>query len=127
MPVELQEDLPIVRATIDAGSGPLEARLMVDTGASAFIDLNRPFVDAHRLVDAMADAAADNRPAAIGGTAPFLYGTGRRVTFGGQVFDRHTSVCRGRRGFSSRTVRDGIIGKECAAWGVTSTCAERTC
>ncbi len=29
---------------------------MVDTGASQFVDLNRPFVDAHRLVDAVPDA-----------------------------------------------------------------------
>jgi hypothetical protein len=44
IPFELQDGLPIVRAMIDAGSGPIEARLMVDTGASTVIDLNRPFV-----------------------------------------------------------------------------------
>ena len=37
VPFELQENLPVVRVTIDAGSGPMEARLMVDTGASQFI------------------------------------------------------------------------------------------
>ena len=61
VPFELQDDLPIVRATIDAGSGPLEARLMVDTGASTFIDLNRPFVDAHQLVTGTRECA-DERP-----------------------------------------------------------------
>jgi hypothetical protein len=82
VPFELQADLPLVRVTLDAGSGPIEARLMVDTGAGTFIDLNRPFVDAHRLTETMADAKAADRPAAIGGTAPFLYATGRLVTLG---------------------------------------------
>ena len=111
IPFELQEDLPIVRVMIDAGSGPIEARLMVDTGASTFIDLNRPFVEAHRLVDIVPDAKAADRPAALGGTAPFLYGTGRRVTLGGLVFDRpRLGLSRAQSGSSSRTERDGIIG-----------------
>src|SRR5206468_8721063 len=50
VPFELDEDLPIVHVTLDAGTRPLDARLMVDTGAAAFIDLNRPFVDAHQLL-----------------------------------------------------------------------------
>lgn len=111
IPFELQEDLPIVRAMIDAGSGPIEARLMVDTGASTFIDLNRPFVEAHRLVDIIPDAKAADRQAALGGTAPFLYGTGRRVRLGGLVFDRpRLGLSRAQSGSSSRTERDGIIG-----------------
>ena len=111
IPFELQEDLPIVRAMIDAGSGPIEARLMVDTGASTFIDLNRPFVEANRLVDIIPDAKAADRPAALGGTAPFLYGTGRRVTLGGLVFDRpRLGLSRAQSGSSARTERDGVIG-----------------
>ena len=111
IPFELQEDLPIVRVMVDAGSGPIEARLMVDTGASTFIDLNRPFVEAHRLVETLPDAKAADRPAALGGTAPFLYGTGRRVTLGGLVFDRpRLGLSRARSGSSSRSERDGVIG-----------------
>jgi len=111
IPFELQEDLPIVRAMIDAGSGPIEARLMVDTGASTFIDLNRPFVEAHRLLETVPDASGADRPAALGGTAPFLYGTGRRVTLGGLGFDRpRLGFSRARSGSSSRSERDGIIG-----------------
>jgi hypothetical protein len=33
VPFELQDDLPVVRAVVDACSGPIEARLMLDTGA----------------------------------------------------------------------------------------------
>lgn len=113
VPFELQENLPIVRVTIDAGTGPLDARLMVDTGASTTIDLNRPFVDAHRLVEAMPDAAAMNRPAALGGTAPFLYGTARQATLAGQVFARpRLGLSRARSGSSARAERDGVIGTE---------------
>ena len=111
IPFELQEDLPIVRVMVDAGSGPIDARLMVDTGASTFIDLNRPFVEAHRLVEMLPDAKAADRPAALGGTAPFLYGTGWRVTLGGLVFDRpRLGLSRARSGSSSRSERDGVIG-----------------
>jgi Aspartyl protease len=108
---ELQEDLPIVHVSIDAGAGPIDARLMVDTGASTFIDLNRPFVEQHKLVEAMPDTAAADRPAALGGTAPFLYGTGRRASLGGIAFDRpRIGLSRATSGSSSRSERDGIIG-----------------
>ena len=113
VPFELQEDLPIVRASIDAGSGPIEARLMIDTGASTFIDLNRPFVERHRLLDGVPDAAPLDRPAALGGTAPFLYGTARRVTFAGIPFERpRLGLSRAQTGSSSRSDRDGIIGND---------------
>ena len=113
IPFELDEDLPIIHVTIDAGSGPIDARLMVDTGAATAIDLNRPFVEAHRLVDAMPDAAAQDRPAALGGMAPFLYATGRRATVGGLTFDRpRLGLSRATTGSSSRRERDGIIGTD---------------
>ncbi len=113
VPFELQENLPIVRVILDAGGGSVEARLMVDTGASAFIDLNRPFVEAHRLVEIMPGVTSADRPAALGGTAPFLYATARRVTFGGVVFDEpRLGLSRAQTGSSSRSERDGIIGND---------------
>ena len=113
VPFTLHENLPVVRVTIDVGTAPVEARLMVDTGASTSIDLNRPFVDAHRLVEAMPDATATDRPAALGGTAPFLYGTARRATLAGQVFERpRIGLSRASSGSSARTERDGVIGNE---------------
>lgn len=111
VPFELQEDLAIVRATIDDGRGPVEARLMVDTGASTFLDLNRPFVDAHKLTETMPEVASAQRPAALGGTAPFVYATARRVTLAGQVFDApRIGLSRAESGSSSRSERDGVIG-----------------
>jgi hypothetical protein len=113
VPFELDEDLPIVHVTLDAGTGPLEARLMVDTGAATFIDLNRPFVDAHKLLAAIPDARPDDRPAALGGTAPFLYGTARHVVFGGVTFDRpRIGLSRATSGSSARSERDGILGND---------------
>jgi hypothetical protein len=113
VPFELQDDLPIVHATIDAGSGPIDARLMVDTGASQFVELNRPFVDAHKLVDLMPDAAATSRAAGIGTPAPVLRGTARRVVFGGRAFDAPViGLSRATSGSSARSERDGIIGND---------------
>jgi hypothetical protein len=113
VPFDLQDDLPIVHAVVDAGTGPLDARLMVDTGASQFVDLNRPFVDAHRLLQAIPDAALTQRPAGLGGTAPVVYGTGRRVILGGVTFDRpRLGMSQARAGSSSRSERDGIIGND---------------
>jgi hypothetical protein len=111
VPFELMEDLPVVHVAIDAGTGPIDARLMFDTGASAVIDLNRPFVERHKLVEAMPDAAATDRPAALGGTAPFLYGVGRSATLGGLTVEMpRLGLSRATSGSSSRSERDGIIG-----------------
>ena len=113
VPFELQADLPVVRVIVDAGTGPLEARLMVDTGAGTSVDLNRPFVDAHGLVDAARETATVKRPAGLGGTAPFLYREGRSVTLGGLVFEKpRLGFSRARSGSSSRSERDGILGNE---------------
>lgn len=113
VPFELQENLPVVHVTVDCGSGPLDARLMVDTGASQFLHLNRPFVEAHKLTDVMPDAKAANIQAAIGTPAPFVYGTGKRVVFGGQTFDQpRIGLSRAESGSSTSTSRDGIIGND---------------
>ena len=113
VPFELVEDLPIVRALVDAGGGPIEARLMIDTGAGTEVDLNRPFVDAHGLLAVMVDAKPVDRPAGIGGTSPFLYGTGKRVTLGGLVFERpRLGLSRATSGSSSSAERDGILGND---------------
>ncbi len=111
VPFELMDDLPVVHVTVDAGTGPIDARLMFDTGASAVIDLNRPFVEKHKLVAAMPDAAATDRPAALGGTAPFLYGVGRSATLGGLTIEKpRLGLSRATSGSSSRSERDGVVG-----------------
>jgi hypothetical protein len=111
VPFELMDDLPVVHVTVDAGTGPLDARLMFDTGASAVIDLNRPFVEKHKLVEAMPDAAATARPSALGGTAPFLYGLGRSATLGGFTVEKpRLGLSRATSGSSARSERDGVIG-----------------
>jgi Aspartyl protease len=114
IPFELQADLPVVRVQVDAGNGAVEARLMVDTGAgSVFVDLNRPFVDRHGLTEAVQSASGSDRPAGIGGTAPFIYGIGRQITLGTLVFDRpRLGLSRATQGSSSRAERDGIIGNQ---------------
>jgi hypothetical protein len=112
VPFELQDDLPVVRAMVDAGSGPIEARLMLDTGAGdSAADLNRPFVDAHRLLEAVTGAADVARPAAIGGPAAFVYGTGRRMSIGSLTFEApRLGLSRASGGSSASSERDGIIG-----------------
>jgi hypothetical protein len=113
LPFELVEDLPIVHVTLDAGKGPIDARLLIDTAAATFIDLNRPFVERHGLVEALADVATADRPAAIGSPAPFLYGTARSVVFAGETFDHpRLGLSRATSGSSASTARDGILGND---------------
>jgi hypothetical protein len=113
IPFKLQEGLPIIKLAVDFGSGPIAARLMVDTGASQFIDFNRPFVDRHELLAALTDAKSAVRPAAVAGAAQFLYGTIDRVDFGGRAFERpRIGLSRATSGSSSRDDRDGIIGND---------------
>ena len=112
LPLELLENLPIVHVTIDAGGGAIDARLMLDTGASQFVELNRPFVDEHRLVESMPDAAAADRQAGIGTPAPFLIGKAR-VVFGGRPFEAaRVGLSRATSGSSSRNDKDGIVGND---------------
>ena len=85
---------------------------MLDTGAGGvFVDLNSPFVKAHGMLEGVAHAAERARPAAIGGSAPFVYGTARRIVLGGMVFDSpRIGFSRATQGSSSRSERDGIVG-----------------
>jgi hypothetical protein len=96
---------------------------MVDTGAGTQIDLNRPFVEKHGLVALLTDAKAIDRPSALGGTAPFLYGTGRKAsvngrsssprgdTVGGIVWgEPRLGLSRSTSGSSASDARDGVIG-----------------
>ena len=85
---------------------------MLDTGAGdSTADLNRPFVDAHRLLEAVTGAADVARPAAIGGPAAFVYGTGRRLSIGSLTFDMpRLGLSRATGGSSASAARDGIIG-----------------
>ena len=96
---------------MDTTDGLVRGSEVVDTGAGTFIDLNRPFVDAHRLEGVLGDVESRDRPAAIGGAAPFVYGTGRRVRLGAIEFDRpRLGLSRAMGGSSARDDRDGIIG-----------------
>jgi hypothetical protein len=112
VPFELQHGLPVVEATVDLGGGPIAARLMIDTGAgSTFVDLNRPFVDAHGLLENAPGAEPTRQPAGIGGSLPIVHVQGRRVVLGGIPFDRpRIGLSRATRGSSARSGRDGIIG-----------------
>ena len=113
LPFEIQEGLPIVTVVVDVGAGPIDARLMVDTGASQFVDLNTPFVERHALDGVMPDAAPADRRAALGTPASFVYGTARRVVVAGKVFERpRVGLSRSTSGSSSRADRDGIIGND---------------
>jgi hypothetical protein len=99
---------------------------MVDTGAGTSIDLNRPFVERHGLLEAHPKATASDRPAALGGTAPFLYVTGRSAGIDGESIDAAGSrsiggivfseprlgLSRAQKGSSASAARDGIIGTE---------------
>jgi len=109
VPFKLQDDLPVVSMIVDSGTGPHEARLMVDTGGGCFVDLNRPFVDKHRLVAATEDEALVKRPG-LGGTAPFLYREGRQVTLGGIAFEKpKLGFSRATSGSSASDERDGVL------------------
>jgi hypothetical protein len=109
VPFKLQDDLPVVSMIVDSGTGPHEARLMVDTGGGCFVDLNRPFVDKHQLVAETEGDDLVKRPG-LGGTSPFLYREGRQVTLGGIAFEKpKLGFSRARSGSSASDARDGVL------------------
>jgi hypothetical protein len=113
LPLEFQEHIPAARLRVAVATrAPVEAKLMVDTGAGTeAVLLNGPFVKAHRLLDAGQGGLEVSRPAAFGGESPIVVARIRSVNLGRFVFQNLVgSFSRATTGFGSRGDWDGVIG-----------------
>ena len=112
IPFELQENLPIVRAIFDAAAGPYRGQA---DGRYRREPVRRSEQTFRRRAppDRGDERCHVERPAArLGGSAPFLHATGKRVTLGDFLERPRIGLSRAQSGSSSRSDRDGIIGND---------------
>lgn len=109
LPLELEQGLTILRARVKApGRSPVTARLLVDTGASTALTLNKPFAEAHKLLPPAEKLTATNE-CGVGGAAEgtSYEGTLEALEFGGMKLSNPLTFFRNNangKGF------DGLLG-----------------
>lgn len=114
VPISLERGHPHVRARLTrAGGEPVEAKLLVDTGALTFTGLlTRPFVERHRL---LASSRTIRIPGArgAGGETRLLAGRARSLQVGRFVIQNPlVGFSQDRAGFGASTEVDGLVGNE---------------
>jgi hypothetical protein len=96
------------------GSDPLDATLLVDTGAAGIVAiLNKPYVDAHHLLSANWNKANSRRQAGLGGETLAFSAPAHELALGRFVF-RNVMVefSRDEKGLFASPDFDGILGAE---------------
>jgi len=117
VPIEFVGRVATVRSTIKLSDGrSLNARLVIDTGASQGVILRYPFAETNRLLDSDAVGSASSRKpqeanSLASGTLSLVDVPVEDVSIGGWTFD-HPSVLAHREptGSGAFTSTDGLIG-----------------
>jgi hypothetical protein len=101
------------RISLD-GSEPLDARLLVDTGAGQILTtLNTPYVDAHRLLPPSWTRATSRVQVGLGGETRVFAAHARSLELGRFTFhDLTVELSRDTKGLMSSADFDGILGGE---------------
>jgi hypothetical protein len=109
IPITLSGDLSNVPVTVDASGGPLAATVEVDTGNDGSVGLNRPFVDAHHLLDGRTTVAGFTM--GVGGEATTTVGRLDTLRLGPFAFTNVVAgFSRATQGGTASSARDGILG-----------------
>ena len=110
VPIAFAGRLPVVAATLRLSADrTLDARLMVDTGASQAIFLRYPFATEHHLIDAA--ARRSSAPSLADGTRTLIDVPVEQVSVGSLTFDRpNVRAFAEPVGSAASTATDGLIG-----------------
>jgi predicted aspartyl protease len=110
VPITFAGRLPVVAATLRlATARTLDARLMVDTGASQAVFLRYPFATTHQLIDPAGQRTT--APSLADGTRTLIDVPVERVSVGSLSFDRpNVRAFAEPAGSSASTETDGLIG-----------------
>jgi predicted aspartyl protease len=110
VPIEFSGRLPVVRSRLTLADGrALDARLMVDTGASQAVILRHPFAVTHRLFDL--GGAESTAPSLASGVRRTTAVPVARVEVGTWTFDRPAVLAFAEPvGSAGSTETDGLIG-----------------
>jgi predicted aspartyl protease len=110
VPITFAGQLPVVAARVRLpGNRTLDARLMVDTGASQAVFLRQPFAAKHQLLDPNGQRTA--APSLADGTRTLVDVPAEQVSVGELTFDRpNVRAFADPVGSAASTDTDGLIG-----------------
>lgn len=110
VPITFAGYLPVVAATVRLpGDRTLDARLMIDTGASQAVFLRYPFATTHQLIDPAGQRTT--APSLADGTRTLIDVPVEQVSIGSLTFDRpHVRAFAEPAGSAGATDTDGLIG-----------------
>jgi Putative peptidase (DUF1758). len=110
VPITFAGQLPVVAAIVRLpGDRTLDARLMVDTGASQAVFLRYPFATKHQLIDPAGQRTS--APSLADGTRTLIDVPVEQVSVGSLTFDRpNVRAFAEPVGSAASTATDGLIG-----------------
>jgi len=113
IPITLEDNLPFVRGRVALENGQaIEGKFELDSGSTAAVTFNTPFVDKHKLVDSIS-RTSQSRLGGVGGSAQAFSGRLKSLRLG--HFELENSVARfsrATRGDDASATYDGLIGGE---------------
>lgn len=108
LPFELIEEIPHIVVNISRGDvNALAAKVSVDTGASATVMLNAPFVEKNKLLETT-EGTTTTKGGGLGGGNPIRRVRAKSVKIGNVTLDQPLITFSSGKGAADR--RDGIIG-----------------
>jgi len=110
VPITFAGRLPVLAATLRLPADrSLDARLMIDTGASQAVFLRYPFATTHQLIDPAGQRTT--APSLADGTRTLIDVPVEQVSIGSLTFDRpHVRAFAESAGSAGATDTDGLIG-----------------
>jgi hypothetical protein len=114
IPITIVGGLSVVSARISLPQRePLEARFLLDTGASSEAILNRPFVESQKLLDGSVKTIREPSSVGLGGDSTTVIGRLESLKLGPFVLEHPiVDFAQDRKGALARRDIDGIIGGE---------------
>jgi predicted aspartyl protease len=106
------DKIPFVNAKIATAQGTfVEGRFLIDTGADGTVELNRPFVEANRLLNNQKTIEASG--AGLGGTQKTLVGRAKALQLGGfKLNNILVTFLQDSEGAGADSDSAGLIGSE---------------
>lgn len=112
IPIVIEGGSPYVSARVTLSNRePLESTFLIDTGARGALALNKPFIDQHRLLDAVPETIVAPFGVGVGGETKQTIGRVDRFQLGSFTFEQIITVfSQAERGADARPDRGGAIG-----------------
>ncbi|MDT5294080.1 MAG: hypothetical protein QOJ76_960 [Acidobacteriota bacterium] len=114
IPFTIRGGTPFTRITIGlAGHEPIQGEFELDTGADGALSINKPFAEAHRLLELLPRKSGTLMGAGAGGNSPYVSGRLASIQLGRFRFENPVvSFSQDTKGAGSSSASDGQLGTE---------------